>query len=74
MVLDTLIAEAVTGLLPNNRATLGTIASVTPNLIGSVNFVITHATAKVPTIINQQFSVRILLLVYHLNNNNKKKR
>lgn len=38
------------GARPKKRAILGTKAIVTPRRSGSVNFVITQATAKVPTI------------------------
>jgi len=38
-----------TGPLPNSLATDGTTSTVNPSLRGSVNLVMTHAMAKVPT-------------------------
>lgn len=37
------------GARPKNLATVGTIATVTPSRMGSVNFVITQDIANVPT-------------------------
>lgn len=38
------------GAFPKNLATVGTMAMVTPSRSGSVNLVITHDIANVPTV------------------------